>query len=215
MTFRQCQVPAIRRRRPDRVTGNAGRCRNLVPSTPPRTGVDIPTRSRERVGYALARLERDHGIQRRVEDRWEFSPEDYERIVDRFEAGTVGGAGAWITNDAGEVLLVRREGYDVWQEPSGKHEPGETLAETAHREVREETGVEVDLGSVALAQEVTIVDEHRDRPPIHRLVVVFHAEYVRGEVRPREGEIAAVRWFGERPDELLYDALATLPVPAD
>ncbi len=172
-------------------------------------------RSRQRVDDALDRLERNHGVDRTVEDRWPFDPADYDRIVERVEAGTVGGAGAWIRNDAGEVLLVRREGYDAWQEPSGKQEPGERLAETARREVREEAGVAVDLGSVALAQDVEIVDAERDRPPLHRLVVVFHAEYAGGEVRPREGEIAAAGWFGERPDELLYDALAEFPIPAD
>jgi len=177
--------------------------------------VGLTDRSRRRVADELARLERTFGVERTVEDRWVVAPESYDRTVDRFEAGTVGGAGAWVRDDAGEVLLVRREGYDAWQEPSGKHEPGERLDETARREVREETGVDVDLGSVALAQRVAIVDADRDRPPLRRLVVVFHAEYAGGELRPREGEIAAARWFDERPDELLYDALADLPIPAD
>ncbi|PSP78154.1 ADP-ribose pyrophosphatase [Halobacteriales archaeon QS_1_68_20] len=172
-------------------------------------------RSRERVRRALADLDDEFGVEWTVEDRWQVDPDDYDRTVERFEAGTVGGAGAWVRNDDGAVLLVQREGYDAWQEPSGKHEPGETLAVTARREVREETGVTVDLGSVGLAQQVEIVDAERDRPPLHGLVLVFHAEYAGGEVRPREGEIAAARWFDERPDELLYDPLSELPIPAD
>ena len=39
------------------------------------------------------------------------------------------------------VLLVHRPAYDDWSFPKGKAEPGETIEETAVREVREETGL--------------------------------------------------------------------------
>lgn len=174
----------------------------------------LTERSRRRVREAIEDLEADFGVERLVEDRWAVPPDEYERTRERFEAGTLGGAGAWVRNDAGEVLLVRREGYDAWQEPSGKHEPGEMLAETARREVREETGVDAALRSVALAQVVETVDEaDPDRPAIARLVLVFGADYLGGEPRPEPGEIAAVRWFSDHPEDLLYEALERLPIP--
>jgi diadenosine hexaphosphate hydrolase (ATP-forming) len=50
------------------------------------------------------------------------------------------GAGGVVVDGAGRVLLVRyRSG--AWAFPKGHVEPGETLEQTAVREVREETGV--------------------------------------------------------------------------
>ncbi|HEU4390348.1 MAG TPA: NUDIX hydrolase, partial [Blastocatellia bacterium] len=41
-----------------------------------------------------------------------------------------------------KVLVVHRPKYDDWSFPKGKAEPGETIEETALREVREETGLQ-------------------------------------------------------------------------
>lgn len=54
--------------------------------------------------------------------------------------GPTPGAGGVVLDGAGRVLLVRyRSG--AWAFPKGHVEPGETLEQTAVREVREETGV--------------------------------------------------------------------------
>ena len=45
-----------------------------------------------------------------------------------------------------EVLLVHRPRYDDWSFPKGKQDPGESEAETALREVTEETGFSCTLG---------------------------------------------------------------------
>lgn len=45
-----------------------------------------------------------------------------------------------------EVLLVNRTQYDDWSFPKGKQDPGEELAETAVREMFEETGISLRLG---------------------------------------------------------------------
>jgi polyphosphate kinase len=45
-----------------------------------------------------------------------------------------------------EVLLVHRARYDDWSFPKGKTDPGETDAQAALREVREETGLVCTLG---------------------------------------------------------------------
>jgi 8-oxo-dGTP diphosphatase len=41
------------------------------------------------------------------------------------------------------VLLVHRHRYNDWTLPKGKHDPGETILQTALREVQEETGYQV------------------------------------------------------------------------
>ncbi|MEO6472827.1 MAG: NUDIX domain-containing protein [Aeromicrobium sp.] len=45
-----------------------------------------------------------------------------------------------------EVLLIHRPKYDDWTLPKGKRDPGESLAETAVREILEETSLRVRLG---------------------------------------------------------------------
>lgn len=45
-----------------------------------------------------------------------------------------------------QVLLIHRPSYDDWSWPKGKLDAGETYAECAIREVREEVGIEVALG---------------------------------------------------------------------
>jgi 8-oxo-dGTP diphosphatase len=52
-------------------------------------------------------------------------------------------ANAVILNDAGEVLLTRRADNGLWCLPGGRMEVGEAIEETAVRETREETGLEV------------------------------------------------------------------------
>lgn len=57
------------------------------------------------------------------------------------------GAVCWRHGAQGiEVVLIHRPRYNDWSWPKGKVEPGETLPETAIREVKEETGLNVHLG---------------------------------------------------------------------
>ena len=53
------------------------------------------------------------------------------------------GASAVVTS--GEVLLIKRRDCEAWAVPGGKVEAGETVADTAIREVREETGIDIEL----------------------------------------------------------------------
>ena len=56
------------------------------------------------------------------------------------------GALIWrMRNGALEVLIIHRPRYDDWSWPKGKQDPGESLAETAIREIREEVGLQVIL----------------------------------------------------------------------
>ncbi|WP_137283480.1 NUDIX domain-containing protein [Halorussus salinisoli] len=174
----------------------------------------IAERSRRRVRDALDRLEREYGPVEVVEKTWEHPPEAYRQVRQRFEAGTLGGGGTWITDDAGRVLLVRHEGESAWSDPGGQQEPDESIETAALRETKEETGVEAEITGVRQVHRLEILDDASEKPPIHRLIVIFDGEHVSGEIRPREGEIAEVRWWGERPEDLLYDELAEFPIPA-
>src|SRR6516165_2891148 len=53
------------------------------------------------------------------------------------------GASAIVTDDEGRVLLHRRSDNDRWALPGGAMDIGETIAQCAEREVREETEMTV------------------------------------------------------------------------
>jgi NAD+ diphosphatase len=70
---------------------------------------------------------------------------------------------------------------------AGFLEPGESVEDAIHREVREEVGIEVkDLRYFA----------SQSWPFPGSLMLAFTAEYAGGELRPDETEIAEARWFG-------------------
>ncbi|HLZ55533.1 MAG TPA: NUDIX domain-containing protein [Ktedonosporobacter sp.] len=55
---------------------------------------------------------------------------------------------AAVVIDNGQILLIQREDFKVWALPGGQIEAGESVAQAAIREVREETGIEVELTSL-------------------------------------------------------------------
>ena len=54
-------------------------------------------------------------------------------------------ASAVVTDGAGRVLLLRRSDSGNWALPGGTLELGESITECAVREVREETGLDVEV----------------------------------------------------------------------
>jgi 8-oxo-dGTP pyrophosphatase MutT (NUDIX family)/phosphohistidine phosphatase SixA len=56
-------------------------------------------------------------------------------------------AGVVLLNEFGHVATVHRARRDDWSLPKGKLEPGEYPIDAARRETREETGIEIILGS--------------------------------------------------------------------
>ena len=92
------------------------------------------------------------------------------------------------------VLLIHRTKYRDVTLPKGKVDPGETLAETAVREIREETGIRVALG--------VPVGVSRYRLPSSRTKIVHYwaAEATDAAVRTStfvpNKEIAAIEWVG-------------------
>jgi ADP-ribose pyrophosphatase len=108
--------------------------------------------------------------------------------------------GACVFKD-GRVLLVRRANppaQGLWAIPGGRVELGETLAEAARREIREETGVRIAPGEAVYTFDV-IERDAQGRIRFHYVIVDLLAQYLGG--RPRPGSDAAeVRWVS--PAEL-------------
>jgi 8-oxo-dGTP diphosphatase len=70
-------------------------------------------------------------------------------IISRVSGAVIPCVGAVIRDDKGRLLLVKRghePGAGLWSLPGGRIEPGETDAEALVREMREETGLEIEPG---------------------------------------------------------------------
>ncbi|WP_296194122.1 NUDIX domain-containing protein [uncultured Microbacterium sp.] len=98
-----------------------------------------------------------------------------------------------VVDDVLHVLLIHRTKYRDITLPKGKVDPGETLAETAVREIREETGISVALGAP--------VGVSRYRLPSKRTKIVHYwsAKATDGAIRRSSfvpnREIAGIEWM--------------------
>jgi len=54
-------------------------------------------------------------------------------------------ASAIVTDEHGRILLVKRRDNTLWALPGGGHDIGESIEQTAVREVKEETGLDVEV----------------------------------------------------------------------
>ena len=108
---------------------------------------------------------------------------------------------AVITDTAGKILIDRRkqEGLlgGLWEFPGGKIEPGESQADCVKREIQEELGIEIEVGSKL----ITI-----DHAYTHFKVTlnVFNCTHLSGE--PQTIECDEVKW-------VTLDEIADYPFP--
>lgn len=96
--------------------------------------------------------------------------------------------GAVVIKD-NKVLLVKRKNppaQGVWALPGGRVHAGESLEEAVEREIREETGIHVQVGSVVHVFDV--IERNEDDLSVHYVIIDYRAEYVSGD--PRAGDDA-------------------------
>ena len=100
----------------------------------------------------------------------------------------------------GRVLLTKRKDFEVWCLPGGAVDTGETLAEAALRETREEVGLEVKLERLVGVY---------SRPGwlnggMH--IILFSASILAGELLVQPKEVLEAQFFspGELPEAILF-----------
>ena len=103
--------------------------------------------------------------------------------------------------DKDKVLLVKHN-VGHWDFPKGHMEDGETETQTAIREVKEETNIDVIIPN---EQDKYIV-EYSPKENVWKQVVFFVAEKIGGEIIAQEEEIETIEWvnFGEAVDRINY-----------
>lgn len=95
-----------------------------------------------------------------------------------------------------EVVLIATQGGQRWGLPKGLVEQGESLEETALREVREETGVEAEV--VERLQPIEYWywwDEGGEKVRYHKKVYYFLMVYRGGDLARHDFEVDDARWF--------------------
>ena len=99
----------------------------------------------------------------------------------------------------GKVLLTKREDFEVWCLPSGGVEEGESLAEAAVRETKEETGVDVELTRL-----VGVYSRLGGIPDVH--AALYEARPIGGGLKAQPGETIEVKYFAvdELPREMAF-----------
>lgn len=104
---------------------------------------------------------------------------------------------AIVTSNRGVLIERRHDGRPLWTFPAGEAEPGESPADTAIRETKEETGLEIKV-SHAVGE--------RDHPKTGRHMIYVAARPYQGTAVHvgDEDELAEVRWVTlAEADELL------------
>jgi 8-oxo-dGTP pyrophosphatase MutT (NUDIX family) len=106
-------------------------------------------------------------------------------------ATSAGGVVHRSVEDRHEIVVVHRRAPVLWALPKGTPDSGETLEETALRETREETGLEVQIEAPISSIRYFFV---RGSTRFHKTVHFFLMRPVGGALELHDEEFDEVRW---------------------
>jgi ADP-ribose pyrophosphatase YjhB (NUDIX family) len=101
---------------------------------------------------------------------------------------------AFVQDEAGRLLMIRRTDNDLYAIPGGAQEVGETISQTVVREVGEETGITVDVtGLIGVYSDPAHVIAFSDGEVRQEFSLCFRARPIEGEPRT-SSESKEVLW---------------------
>ena len=102
---------------------------------------------------------------------------------------------AIVTDDEDRVLMIHKTDNNKWALPGGGHEPGESIADTVVREVKEETGYDVEVetitGTYTNPRHVIAYDDGEVR---QQFSIAFRARLIGGQ-KQNSDESSEVEWL--------------------
>lgn len=107
---------------------------------------------------------------------------------------------AIVQDDEGRILMIHKTDNEKWALPGGGHEPGESISDTVVREVREETGYDVEVQTLT---GIYTNPNHRmsydDGEVRQQFSIAFRARLIGGDKRT-SSESSEVEWL--KPEQI-------------
>ena len=140
--------------------------------------------------------------------KWIRSKVGHEKIIIVY-------AGGCIFNENGEVLLQKRADCNKWGFPGGAIELGETPEMASKREVKEETGLDIEVNKlIGIYTDSDVVCANGDK--VHSICIGYEMSVVGGELICDENETLELKYFSldnmpelfcKQHEELLRDVM--------
>lgn len=101
---------------------------------------------------------------------------------------------AVVTDDQDRILLIRRRDNDLWALPGGGMDLGESIVDTATREVKEETGLDVEVtGLIGVYTNPRHVMAYTDGEVRQQFSLCFSTRLIGGDLRI-DSESTNIAW---------------------
>lgn len=115
--------------------------------------------------------------------------------------------GAIVYNTDNKVLVVKHNAGH-WDFPKGHVENNETEIETATREVKEETNIDITIPNTNIRYEI----HYSPKENVNKTVVFFVARNISNETIRQEAEISNIDWlsYNDAMNILTYDSAKEL-----
>jgi len=127
------------------------------------------------------------------------------------DEGIMVAVGAVVLDETNRVLLVKHvEGkrggfwFGKWICPGGKLQHGESLEEGTKREVKEETGLEIELTGKPVVFDRIV--KKAGKTELHVVYIDHTAHVVRGQLKAGS-DVAIARWFSQEALRAQWDEL--------
>ncbi|HEU5129298.1 MAG TPA: NUDIX domain-containing protein [Glycomyces sp.] len=104
---------------------------------------------------------------------------------------------AFIENSEGQVLLIQRSDNGDWALPGGGHDLGERIEDTAVRETKEETGLDIEIiGLIGIYTNPNHLIEYSDGEVRQQFALSFRARVIGGKLTT-SSESSELRWCSQ------------------